>query len=595
MLCYHWLLSIHMCVQCIFVFPSISHLGVLDRGYHWTGRYFPGITALAALDISTGPAHFSDCRTSSGQYILSFTGPYGPPRYMSGHHISNSAGPNDDKSQYVFFARAPVSQNDQWWRQKVTRPMQQPLYGEFPTANHKTTNDGDKRRLDQCSNPSTENFLRPITKRPMMATKGDSTNAATPLRRISYGQSQNDQWWRQKVTRPMQQPLYGEFPTANHKTTNDGDKRWLDQCSNPSTENFLRPFTKRPMMATKGDSTNAATPLRRISYGQSQNDQWWRQKVTRSMQQPLYGEFPTANHKTTNDGDKRWLDQCSNPSTENFLRPITKRPMMATKGDSTNAATPLRRISYGQSQNDQWWRQKVTRPMQQPLYGEFPTPNHKTTNDGDKRWLDQCSNPSTENFLRPITKRPMMATKGDSTNAATPLRRISYGQSQNDQWWRQKATRPMQQPLYGEFPTANHKTTNDGDKRWLDQCSNPSTENFLRPITKRPMMATKGDSTNAATPLRRIAHGQSQNDQWWRQKATRPMQQPLYGEFPTANHKTTNDGDKRRLDQCSIVRALKHKQPMTVFDRDSRATLPCVFVSNYRPYFVRLPPVACSC
>ena len=55
-----------------------------------------------------GPAHFSDRRTSSGQYILSVTGPYGPPRYMSGHQISNSAGPNDDNSQYVFFARAPV-------------------------------------------------------------------------------------------------------------------------------------------------------------------------------------------------------------------------------------------------------------------------------------------------------------------------------------------------------------------------------------------------------------------------------------------------------------------------------------------------------
>ena len=57
-----------------------------------------------------GPGHFSDRRTSSGQYILSFTGPYGPPRYMSGHQISNSAGPNDDKSQYVglLFARAPV-------------------------------------------------------------------------------------------------------------------------------------------------------------------------------------------------------------------------------------------------------------------------------------------------------------------------------------------------------------------------------------------------------------------------------------------------------------------------------------------------------
>ena len=63
---------------------------------------------MAALDISTGPAHFSDRRTSSGQYILSFTGPYGPPRYMSGHQISNSAGPNDDKSQDVLFARVPA-------------------------------------------------------------------------------------------------------------------------------------------------------------------------------------------------------------------------------------------------------------------------------------------------------------------------------------------------------------------------------------------------------------------------------------------------------------------------------------------------------
>ena len=55
-----------------------------------------------------GPAHFSDRRTSSGQYILSVTGPYGPPRYISGHQISNSAGPNDDNSQCVFFARSPV-------------------------------------------------------------------------------------------------------------------------------------------------------------------------------------------------------------------------------------------------------------------------------------------------------------------------------------------------------------------------------------------------------------------------------------------------------------------------------------------------------
>ena len=71
------------------------------------GKHLGGSTS-AALDISTGPAHFSDRRASSGKYILSFIGPYGPPTYMSGHQISNSAGPNDDKSQYVFFACAPV-------------------------------------------------------------------------------------------------------------------------------------------------------------------------------------------------------------------------------------------------------------------------------------------------------------------------------------------------------------------------------------------------------------------------------------------------------------------------------------------------------
>ena len=62
-----------------------------------------------ALDISAGPAHFSDRRASSGQSILSFTGPYGPPRHISGHQISNSAGPNDDKSHYVLFAWAPAT------------------------------------------------------------------------------------------------------------------------------------------------------------------------------------------------------------------------------------------------------------------------------------------------------------------------------------------------------------------------------------------------------------------------------------------------------------------------------------------------------
>ena len=70
-------------------------------------RFFRNVSR-SALNISTGPAHFSDRQASSGQYILYFTGPYGPPRYMSGHQISNSAGPNDDKSHYVLFARAPA-------------------------------------------------------------------------------------------------------------------------------------------------------------------------------------------------------------------------------------------------------------------------------------------------------------------------------------------------------------------------------------------------------------------------------------------------------------------------------------------------------
>ena len=62
----------------------------------------------SALDISTGPAYFSDRRATSGQYILSFTGPYEPPGYMSGHQISNSAGPEDDKSQDVLFVLVPA-------------------------------------------------------------------------------------------------------------------------------------------------------------------------------------------------------------------------------------------------------------------------------------------------------------------------------------------------------------------------------------------------------------------------------------------------------------------------------------------------------
>ena len=78
----------------------MAPLGCSPRHKHWPA----------------GPAHFSDRRGSSGQYILYFTGPYQPPRYMSGQQISNSAGPNDDKSQYVLFAGAPRPTSRQFSR-----------------------------------------------------------------------------------------------------------------------------------------------------------------------------------------------------------------------------------------------------------------------------------------------------------------------------------------------------------------------------------------------------------------------------------------------------------------------------------------------
>ena len=51
-----------------------------------------------------GPAHFSDRRTST----FHLSRPVRATRYMSGQQISNSAGPNDHKSQYVLFARVPA-------------------------------------------------------------------------------------------------------------------------------------------------------------------------------------------------------------------------------------------------------------------------------------------------------------------------------------------------------------------------------------------------------------------------------------------------------------------------------------------------------
>ena len=97
------------CEETCYLLPGIDHvLAQCSAFCFWRNNWTPYTESSPALDISAGPGHFSDRRTSSGQYILSFTGPYGPPRYMSGHQISNSAGPNDDKSQYVLFVRAPV-------------------------------------------------------------------------------------------------------------------------------------------------------------------------------------------------------------------------------------------------------------------------------------------------------------------------------------------------------------------------------------------------------------------------------------------------------------------------------------------------------
>ena len=60
-----------------------------------------------ALDISTGPLARRTFQTAGPVHFILHC-PYGPPRYTSGHQISNSAGPNDDKSQYVLFVRAPA-------------------------------------------------------------------------------------------------------------------------------------------------------------------------------------------------------------------------------------------------------------------------------------------------------------------------------------------------------------------------------------------------------------------------------------------------------------------------------------------------------
>ena len=76
---------------CILHNPFIDALQCSPQHKHWPA----------------GPTDFSDHRTSSGQCILSFTGPYGPVKDMSDHQISNSAGPNDDKSQFVLFAQRP--------------------------------------------------------------------------------------------------------------------------------------------------------------------------------------------------------------------------------------------------------------------------------------------------------------------------------------------------------------------------------------------------------------------------------------------------------------------------------------------------------
>ena len=71
--------------------------------------YIPNYPNDTALDISSGPLARCTFHTAgpvrATTFDLNFTGPYGPPRYMSGHQISNDA-------HYIFFARAPVPHLD---------------------------------------------------------------------------------------------------------------------------------------------------------------------------------------------------------------------------------------------------------------------------------------------------------------------------------------------------------------------------------------------------------------------------------------------------------------------------------------------------
>ena len=56
------------------------------------------------IHYKKGPSNFSDM--GPWAHTLLFLG--NTLRYMSGHQISNSAGPNDGKSQHVLFARVPA-------------------------------------------------------------------------------------------------------------------------------------------------------------------------------------------------------------------------------------------------------------------------------------------------------------------------------------------------------------------------------------------------------------------------------------------------------------------------------------------------------
>ena len=63
---------------------NVGHLNSKSAGKMSKCVIFHKLRDGSALEICTGPLYFSDRRTSSGHNIVYFTGPVGPPTFMSG-------------------------------------------------------------------------------------------------------------------------------------------------------------------------------------------------------------------------------------------------------------------------------------------------------------------------------------------------------------------------------------------------------------------------------------------------------------------------------------------------------------------------------